>query len=98
VGIGRRDTSFDLGLPVPLHVRRRSSSAVESFKQGALVALDDQHGYFRLDEGLGPGAVMPGDRLGFGPSHPCTAFDKWRTVLLVDDEYVVRQELRTFFH
>ncbi len=41
---------------------------------------------------------MPGDRIGFGLSHPCTAFDKWRTVLLVDDAYCVRDHAHTFFH
>lgn len=98
VGLGKRDTSFDLGLPVPLHMTKCSSSTVRAFSDGALVALDDQHGYFRLSNSVSAGAVLPGDRIGFGLSHPCTAFDKWRTVLLVDDDYVVRQEIRTFFH
>jgi D-serine dehydratase len=98
VGLGRRDASFDLGLPVPVHLSRFDSPTVTDFCHGALVALDDQHGYFRLDGGLSPVALLPGDRVGFGPSHPCTAFDKWRTVLLVDDDYVVKQEIQTFFH
>jgi D-serine deaminase-like pyridoxal phosphate-dependent protein len=98
VGLGKRDTSFDLGLPIPLHLARRSSPKVEAFTEGALVGLDDQHGYFRLGQSPGPGAVVPGDRIGFGLSHPCTAFDKWRTVLLVDDAYKVQDRIRTCFH
>jgi D-serine dehydratase len=62
------------------------------------VGLDDQHGYFRLGQGASQGSLLPGDRIGFGLSHPCTAFDKWRTVLLVDDAYTVRERIRTCFH
>ena len=39
-----------------------------------------------------------GDRVGFGLSHPCTAFDKWRTVLLVSDDYQIREQISTWFH
>jgi D-serine dehydratase len=39
-----------------------------------------------------------GDRVVFGISHPCTAFDKWRTLLLVDKDREVTGEVRTFFH
>ena len=98
IGLGKRDTSFDLGLPVPLHVARRSGGDVEAYIDGALVALDDQHGYFRSGPTSGGRPLMPGDRIGFGLSHPCTAFDKWRTVLLVDDAYCVRDHAHTFFH
>jgi D-serine dehydratase len=102
VGLGKRDTSFDLGLPVPLHLARRPAGTVETFTGGALVALDDQHGYFRPDRGdAGPAGrrpLAPGDRIGFGLSHPCTAFDKWRTVLLVDDAFTVRDHIHTCFH
>jgi D-serine dehydratase len=98
VGLGKRDTSFDLGLPIPLHVARRSGGDVEAYTDGALVALDDQHGYFRPGPTSGGPPLMPADRIGFGLSHPCTAFDKWRTVLLVDDAYCVRGHAHTFFH
>jgi D-serine deaminase-like pyridoxal phosphate-dependent protein len=98
VGLGKRDTSFDLGLPVPLHVARISSAKVGAFTGGALVGLDDQHGYLRLGRSAGQAPLRPGDRIGFGLSHPCTAFDKWRTVLLVDDAHTVRGHVRTCFH
>ena len=97
IGLGKRDTSFDLGLPIAVHIVRCSSSTVEAFTDGALVGLDDQHGYFRLGHSSA-GAVLPGDRIGFGLSHPCTAFDKWGEIFLVDDDYVVQQRIRTFFH
>jgi D-serine dehydratase len=66
------------------------------FSDGHLDRLDDQHGYLRM--GPGEAHVDVGDRVGFGLSHPCTAFDKWRTVLLVSDEYEILEEIRTFFH
>ncbi len=96
VGLGKRDGPYDLGLPVPLGVVRAGERAVGPFTGARLLSLDDQHGYLRLDP---PGqALAPGDRVIFGISHPCTAFDKWRTVLLVDSGYEVREEIRTFFH
>jgi D-serine deaminase-like pyridoxal phosphate-dependent protein len=98
LGLGKRDASFDLGLPVPLHIVRCSNPTVEAFTSGALVGLDDQHGYFRLGHNSGTRAVLPGDRIGFGLSHPCTAFDKWRAILLVDDDYIVQEKICTFFH
>ena len=32
-----------------------------------------------------------------GTSHPCLTFDKWKTLLLVDDDYNVLDELDTLF-
>jgi D-serine dehydratase len=32
-----------------------------------------------------------------GPSHPCTTFDKWREVHLVDDAYTVIETVPTYF-
>jgi D-serine deaminase-like pyridoxal phosphate-dependent protein len=34
----------------------------------------------------------------FGISHPCTTFDKWRHVLLIDREQRVIRVLQTRFH
>ncbi len=43
--------------------------------------LNDQHGFVRIapDSPLGVG-----DLVVFGLSHPCTMFDKWRLVPVVD--------------
>ena len=96
VGLGRRDVSYDLGLPVTLAVARRETGAVEPLAERALSQLNDQHGYLQFaDE---PAPVQVGDRVGFGISHPCTAIDKWKTVLLVDDSYEIRDEITTLFH
>jgi D-serine dehydratase len=38
-----------------------------------------------------------GDMIGLGVSHPCTTFDKWRLIPIVDEAYVVRSAIETFF-
>jgi D-serine deaminase-like pyridoxal phosphate-dependent protein len=38
-----------------------------------------------------------GDRLICGILHPCTAFDKWRKVPMVDDHHRVVEIVETFF-
>jgi len=38
-----------------------------------------------------------GDLVGCGVSHPCTSFDKWRLLPLVDADRRVISALHTFF-
>jgi D-serine dehydratase len=38
-----------------------------------------------------------GDMIGFGISHPCLTFDKWRVLHLVDADYNVTASTRTYF-
>lgn len=84
VGMGRRDVSFDQGLPVPrlLH-------------DSELTRLNDQHAYLRL--GAGDTGVRVGDWLEFGVSHPCTTFDKWPMIPVLDDGNRVVDLIRTYF-
>ena len=58
------------------------------------VRLDDQHCYFQLPEGTGQ---EPGETVCFGVSHLCTAFDKWRVIPVVDDDYRVVDAIHTLF-
>lgn len=82
VTMGRRDISFDAGLPVPLHL------------PGARVtALNDQHAYLAS----AGHRVEVGDWVGFGVSHPCTTFDKWQLIPVLDDADRVVDLVRTFF-
>jgi D-serine dehydratase len=86
IGAGRRDVGFDKGLPVPLRgVSSRGSRVTE---------LNDQHAYLRLDEGV---ELAPGDLVGLGISHPCTTLDKWRVLVVVDDDGHVVGAVHTFF-
>lgn len=91
---GRRDVPFDQGLPVVRQVRR-SDGLLERPGDGMrITALNDQHAYISVPAA---DALKPGDWIGCGISHPCTAFDKWRHIPLVDDEYVVTGSVTTYF-
>jgi len=94
VGLGKRDASHDGLLPVAKKVYRRGGRGVEDLAPVRVSALNDQHAYLDL-EAADPLAV--GDLVGFGISHPCTTFDKWRTMLLVDDDYNVTGTVDTQF-
>jgi D-serine deaminase-like pyridoxal phosphate-dependent protein len=96
VGLGRRDASFDSGLPVLLGAVSRDEHELRHDVAGQLVKLDDQHGYLTVD--ADSNGFRVGDRLVFGISHPCTTFDKWRQVLLVDQQQRVMRVLETRFH
>jgi D-serine deaminase-like pyridoxal phosphate-dependent protein len=94
VSLGRRDVPVDLGMPVAWHLRRKGSTAVQDATGFSFRSLNDQHGFVALP----PGATVGlGDWLSFGISHPCTAFDKWRLLPEVDDDYRVVDLIRTFF-
>ncbi|MFO1218810.1 MAG: alanine racemase [Burkholderiaceae bacterium] len=85
---GRRDVGFDAGLPLPLHHARSGARACEPADAAWQVsALNDQHAYLRL--GGGARAVAVGDRIALGIQHPCTTFDKWHWMPIVDDDYTV---------
>lgn len=92
VNFGKRDCAFDAGLPQPIaryrHGAQLSAEGIES------VGIMDQHCMLRLEPGSD---VQVGDILVFGTSHPCLTFDKWKTLLLVDDQYNVLEELDTLF-
>jgi len=94
--VGRRDVSFDAGLPVPEHWSPAGTEAPpQALGAGhATVALNDQHAFLDVPAGS-PLAV--GDMVAFGISHPCTTFDKWRVLYVVDDAYDVVGSVPTFF-
>jgi D-serine deaminase-like pyridoxal phosphate-dependent protein len=92
VSLGKRDVSHDLDLPLPqLAHGRNGLRTVAGFE---VMALNDQHAYVRLPR---DDALDVGDLLGCGISHPCTAFDKWRRIPVVDNEYTVVDAIATFF-
>jgi D-serine deaminase-like pyridoxal phosphate-dependent protein len=95
-GLGRRDVSFDHGLPVLLAAVDRDGEQLRIDVEGQVAKLDDQHAYLSVDPVASE--LRVGDRLVFGISHPCTTFDKWRQVLLLDQDGSVVEVLRTEFH
>jgi len=90
---GRRDVSFDHGLPVPLRIRRAGGTPAEP-RGMQVTRLDDQHAYLSLPANAG---LAPGDLVCLGISHPCTTFDKWRVIPVADDEDRVVDVVHTFF-
>ena len=93
-GFGRRDAPFDAGLPVVLYRIARGHSGPPAGVAGAVTALNDQHAYI---DATGAPELEVGDRLICGIVHPCTAFDKWRRLPMVDDEYRVVEIIDTYF-
>jgi D-serine deaminase-like pyridoxal phosphate-dependent protein len=92
-GMGKHEAPYDERLPVPLRVRRADASMTTA--EGlSVVRFNDHHAFLSVPAGAG---LAPGDLIGFGISHPCTAFDKWSVVPVVDDEYRVTDLIRTYF-
>ena len=78
---GKRDLPFDEGLPVPQRITGADSAVLA---KAEVTALNDQHAFLRLP-GSEAGDVPVGTVVRLGLSHPCTAFDKWRLIPVVDD-------------
>ena len=94
LGFGRRDVPFDQDLPVPFAVRRRSGERLNVTGTLVVERLNDQHAYARVRSGV---SIEPGDLVGCGISHPCTAFDKWRVIPVLDDDEHVIDAVATYF-
>ncbi|OXA51392.1 hypothetical protein Fcan01_12903 [Folsomia candida] len=101
VGFGRRDAGHDSGFPKPaLHFRpwrkvvgseEVGTEEVEIKRKLEVVIPDkwelfrmmDQHSFMRIGEG---DDVEVGDMVAFDIIHACTTFDKWRNIVIVDNE------------
>lgn len=95
--VGKRDISYDSTMPVALRWFRPGGAMTEPAPMPAghtVLALNDQHCHLGTPEDS-PLAV--GDMVAFGIGHPCTTFDKWALLMLVDDAYRVTGAVRTFF-
>ena len=85
---GRRDLSFDIELPHPLALARAGRvQPLPADGRWRIKGLNDQHAHLRFDDAVLQPQV--GDLVALGISHPCTTFDKWRWMPLVDDDYRV---------
>jgi D-serine dehydratase len=94
---GKRDCSYDIEMPIPVRwCPRGQASPVEAPADWKVSAMNDQHAYLRFAAGAAPGPQV-GDRVALGISHPCTTFDKWRWMALVDEQYDVVDALVTYF-
>ncbi|SDE36124.1 alanine racemase [Glycomyces harbinensis] len=86
---GRRDLPFDQDLPIPLGLEGDPGAEPAHCPQ-----ISDQHLFLKG----APGHLAVGDTVALGLSHPCTSFDKWRLIPVVDEETGrVVDAIRTFF-
>ncbi|KAA0104163.1 alanine racemase [Mycolicibacterium sp. P1-5] len=92
--MGRRDVSFDQDLPVPQQIRIGFGWA--DLAGCEVVKLNDQHAFLRLSAAA-EDVVGVGDWVAFGVSHPCTVFDKWQLIPVLDRRGRVLDLVRTFF-
>ena len=94
--MGKRDVGFDLHLPQPVW-RYRAFSMPQpepAPKEWRITKLNDQHAYLAVP----PNAdIAVGDLICCGISHPCTTFDRWRLIHVVDDGWTSLGAVPTFF-
>ena len=94
--MGKRDVSHDLHLPFARLTFRPGLDATPArLPEGyEITALNDQHAFMRVPAGA---TLRIGDMIGCAISHPCTTFDKWRFMPIVDDDYNVIDAITTSF-
>ena len=101
VGAGKRDLSFDMGLPTPIARAAPGVLLSQLVPTGWRIdGLNDQHAYLRwdaTDAALDALAPVVGERIGLGISHPCTTFDKWRWMPVVEADYRVSDAISIDF-
>jgi D-serine dehydratase len=91
--LGKRDVGTDAGMPIPHWWFRPGVHDAPLPMEGVQIgAIYDQHACI---DGTWPFEI--GDMVGFGVSHPCTTFDKWRALFVVDDAYRVISAVTTCF-
>lgn len=84
IDAGRRDVPYDVGLPEVQLVRRPAGDQTPTgpIDGCTIYDLNDQHGFMRIPLEC---SLAVGDVVRLGLSHPCTAFDKWRLIPVIDD-------------
>ena len=93
--LGKRDVSFDEGMPEP-QAMRTASGQTGTIAPCRVSKVSDQHAFLVPSS---PGHALPvdiGDWVGLGLSHPCTVFDKWRLIPVVRGTRVI-DLIRTYF-
>jgi D-serine dehydratase len=94
--MGKRDCSYDQHLPFPRFAFRPGADVrPRALGDGySVVALNDQHAFMRIPADA---SLAVGDMIGSTIAHPCTTFDKWRFMPVVDDDYTVIDAITTYF-
>jgi D-serine deaminase-like pyridoxal phosphate-dependent protein len=88
LNLGKRDVGTDLDNPIPI---LKFEDEILGFS-GKIEKLNDQHAFLKSSDKFEIGTLI-----GLGISHPCTTFDKWRVIPLVNDNYDVVDLIETYF-
>ncbi len=97
IGLGKRDAAFDAGYPIPAkHYRPGTPAPVEITPDYGweISKMMDHHAYLNIQT---EDDLRVGDMVAFDISHPCLTFDKWKQLLVVDDNYQVVDWIETYF-
>ncbi|MFJ7270115.1 amino acid deaminase [Streptomyces sp. NPDC099050] len=94
VNAGKRDIAYDLGLPEVELVRDPLTGAERPATGIRVLKLSDQHAWLETDSAED---VEVGDWVALGMSHPCTIFEKWPLIPVVEADGTVTEYVRTFF-
>ena len=93
LGFGKRDVSHDRGFPMPFALRGAEGGPVLGLSGIEVLSLNDHHARVAVPPGL---SLAVGDMVGCHISHPCTAFQNWHAVPVVDDDYRVREVAQSY--
>ena len=95
VGMGKRDVSFDSGLPAPaLRFRPGEGAPTTAPTHWTLTRMMDQHAFLQVDAN---DDLRVGDMIAFDILHPCLTFDKWRVLPVLNAQYLVVDLVPTYF-
>ncbi len=89
VAIGKRDVGNDLAPPTPIRAWH-SFAPPRDLDEVIVSSTDDQHTHLMHRDGHPiEGTLGVGDIVALGIAHPCTTFDRWRFIPIVDDGVIV---------
>lgn len=93
---GKRDIAYDLGLPEVELLRDPVNGIERTPATGSVrvTKLSDQHAWVETDSA---DDLQVGDWVALGMSHPCTIFEKWPLIPVVESDGTVGEYVRTFF-
>ena len=96
LSMGQRDAGRDVDWPTPMLWYRPGlhETPVTAPAGSEVTGMNDQHTHMKI---AADAPYQVGDLVAFGVSHPCTTFDKWDVICLVDDGYTVTSAIKTFF-
>jgi len=94
--MGKRDVGYDSGLPQPVAwfrpgLMREPAATVAGC---SITALNDQHAHMSVPA---DSPLSVGDMIAVGIAHPCTTFERWQVIMLVDERLDIIDAVRTYF-